>query len=122
MSDISDVDIYMPGLIKTTIDWFRLYKVADGKPANKFAFNSRAKTKNFTVNVLRETHQQWCTMMASKKEANFPRAHTSHLSLSKHTRISQEAAQEIVNIHPECGESEPIDQEKIRQWHHVPMM
>ena len=27
MSDISDVDIYMPGLIKTTIDWFRLYKV-----------------------------------------------------------------------------------------------
>ena len=27
MSDISDVDIYMPGLIKTTLDWFRLYKV-----------------------------------------------------------------------------------------------
>ena len=48
-------------------------QVADGKPANKFAFNSRPKTKNFTVNVLREVHQQWCTMMASKKEVGSDR-------------------------------------------------
>ena len=27
LSDISDIDVYMPGLIKTTLDWFRLYKV-----------------------------------------------------------------------------------------------
>ena len=28
LSDISDIDVYMPGLIKTTLDWFRLYKVS----------------------------------------------------------------------------------------------
>ena len=27
LSDVSDVDVYMPGLLKTTIDWFKLYKV-----------------------------------------------------------------------------------------------
>ncbi len=27
MSDISDVENYMPGLIKATVTWFRVYKV-----------------------------------------------------------------------------------------------
>jgi inorganic pyrophosphatase len=27
LSDISDVDVYMPELIKTTIQWFKVYKV-----------------------------------------------------------------------------------------------
>ena len=61
-SDISDVDVYMPILLPSTVEWLRNYKMADGKPANTFEFNARSKTKNFTLNVLRETHQQWCSM------------------------------------------------------------
>ena len=99
------------------------FQVADGKPANKFAFNSRPKMKSFTLNVLRETHQQWCTLMASKKEfADFSRVHTSKLSLSKQNQIDQEAAQDFVQSHPECGKDVPpmFSEEKISQWHHVP--
>ena len=29
ISDISDVEEHMPGLIKATVHWFRVYKVSD---------------------------------------------------------------------------------------------
>ena len=93
--------------------------MADGKPANSFAFNARSKTKNFTLNVLRETHQQWCSLMASKKEMNFCRTHTLPCKLSQNNFIDQEAAAQIVNENPEIGETQPILTEKVQSWHHI---
>ena len=122
-SDISDVDVYMPKLLPSTVEWLRNYKMADGKPANTFAFNARSKTKNFTLNVLRETHQQWCSLLASKKEMGFCRTHTLQTnSVSKKNIIDQEAAEEIVNEHPEFSEDLPICSEKVQTWHHVSQM
>ena len=122
-SDISDVDVYMPKLLPSTVEWLRNYKMADGKPANTFAFNARSKTKNFTLNVLRETHQQWCSLLASKKEMGFCRTHTLQTnSVSKKNIIDQEAAEEIVNEHPEFSEDLPICSEKVQAWHHVSQM
>ena len=122
-SDISDVDVYMPKLLPSTVEWLRNYKMADGKPANTFAFNARSKTKNFTLNVLRETHQQWCSLLASKKEMGFCRTHTLQTnSVSKKNIIDQEAAEEIVNEHPEFSENLPICSEKVQTWHHVSQM
>ena len=122
-SDISDVDVYMPKLLPSTVEWLRNYKMADGKPANTFAFNARSKTKNFTLNVLRETHQQWCSLLASKKEMGFCRTHTLQTnSVSKKNIIDQEAAEEIVNAHPEFSEDLPICSEKVQTWHHVSQM
>ena len=141
-SDISDVDVYMPKLLKSTVEWLRNYKVpvlqmysnvsntnilifqmAGGKPANTFAFNARSKTKNFTLNVLRETHQQWCSLLASKKEMGFCRTHTLQTnSVSKKNIIDQEAAEEILNEHPEFSEDLPICSEKVQAWHHVSQM
>ena len=124
LSDISDVEVYMPGLLKTTTDWFRFYKTADGKPINKFAFNARAKTKAFTVNVLRETHQQWCSLIATRKEMPLARTHVSDLSaLGSRFAIGPEQAENIVNIAPELGEDAPVqDPGKLENWHHVPMI
>ena len=122
-SDISDVDVYMPKLLPSTVEWLRNYKMADGKPANTFAFNARSKTKNFTLNVLRETHQQWCSLLVSKKEMGFCRTHTLQTnSVSKKNIIDQEAAEEIVNEHPELSEDLPICSEKVQTWHHVSQM
>ncbi len=92
--------------------------MAEGKPENKFAFNGRAKTKNFAMNVLRETHQQWCSMMASKREQNFCRTHTTELKVSKKSIIGQEAARAIVEQHPEAGPDEEVTAEKVHLWHH----
>ena len=45
LNDIEDVDRKLPGYIKATEEWFRIYKIPDGKPANKFAFNGEARNK-----------------------------------------------------------------------------
>jgi len=42
---ISDVRRLKPGYLEATVDWFRRYKVPDGKPENKFAFNGEFKDK-----------------------------------------------------------------------------
>lgn len=44
-SDISDVQRLKPGYLEATVDWFRRYKVPDGKPENEFAFNDEFKDK-----------------------------------------------------------------------------
>ncbi|QYT00119.1 Inorganic diphosphatase [Trichoderma simmonsii] len=45
LNDIEDIELYMPGLLQATKEWFRIYKVPDGKPANKFSFNGECKNK-----------------------------------------------------------------------------
>lgn len=43
--DISDVRHLKPGYLEATVDWFKWYKVPDGKQKNKFAFNEDFKDK-----------------------------------------------------------------------------
>jgi len=45
LNDIEDVQRKLPGYIKATEEWFRIYKIPDGKPENKFAFNGEARNK-----------------------------------------------------------------------------
>lgn len=51
LSDISDVEKHMPGFLKATVEWFRIYKIPDGKPENQFAFNGEAKDREFAHKV-----------------------------------------------------------------------
>lgn len=44
-SGIEDVRKSRPGHLEATVDWFRKYKVPDGKPENQFGFNGQFKDK-----------------------------------------------------------------------------
>ncbi|KAG5439338.1 hypothetical protein PCK2_000836, partial [Pneumocystis canis] len=39
LSDVEDIERHLPGLIRATNEWFRIYKIPDGKPENSFAFS-----------------------------------------------------------------------------------
>lgn len=54
INDVPDVEKFFPGLLKATIEWFRIYKIPDGKPENNFAFNGEAKPAAFALNVVDE--------------------------------------------------------------------
>lgn len=54
MSDIADVEKFFPGLLKASVEWFKIYKIPDGKPENQFAFNGEAKNAAFARNVIIE--------------------------------------------------------------------
>ena len=45
VADIDDVRRLKPGYLEATVDWFKRYKVPDGKPENQFAFNGEFKDK-----------------------------------------------------------------------------
>ena len=37
---------------QATVEWFKIYKIPDGKPANQFAFNAEPKNKDFAENII----------------------------------------------------------------------
>lgn len=45
LNSIEDVRMYCPGLLEATVNWFRYYKLPDGKPENKVAFAGQFKGK-----------------------------------------------------------------------------
>ncbi|CAH7683346.1 hypothetical protein PPACK8108_LOCUS16820 [Phakopsora pachyrhizi] len=42
-----------------TNEWFRIYKILDGKPENQFAFSGEAKHKMYATEVVMECHEAW---------------------------------------------------------------
>jgi len=59
LNDIEDVERHLPGLIRATNEWFRIYKIPDGKPENVFAFSGEAKSKKYAVEVIHECNEAW---------------------------------------------------------------
>lgn len=51
LNDIEDVERHLPGLLRATNEWFRIYKIPDGKPENQFAFSGECKNKKFVLFV-----------------------------------------------------------------------
>ncbi|KAF9353223.1 Inorganic pyrophosphatase [Mortierella sp. AD094] len=68
LNDIEDVERHLPGLIRATNEWFRIYKIPDGKPENQFAFSGEAKNKKYALEVIKETHEAWERLI----KANIP--------------------------------------------------
>uniref|UniRef100_A0A663MSZ2 inorganic diphosphatase n=1 Tax=Athene cunicularia TaxID=194338 RepID=A0A663MSZ2_ATHCN len=66
--DIDDVKKHKPGYLEATVDWFRLYKVPDGKPENQFAFNGEFKDKDFAVEIIKSTHEYWKALLHKKAD------------------------------------------------------
>ncbi|XP_038971635.1 soluble inorganic pyrophosphatase 6, chloroplastic-like isoform X2 [Phoenix dactylifera] len=45
VNDVNDVEKHFPGTLMAIRDWFRDYKIPDGKPANKFGLGNKAANK-----------------------------------------------------------------------------
>lgn len=67
IADVNDIEKHFPGLLKATVEWFKIYKIPDGKPENQFAFNGEAKSRDFALHVIDEVHEHWKSLI--KKES-----------------------------------------------------
>lgn len=54
LNDVADIERLLPGLLRATVEWFRLYKVPDGKPINEFAFDGQPKDRDFAYKIVDE--------------------------------------------------------------------
>ncbi|KAE8161150.1 inorganic pyrophosphatase [Aspergillus tamarii] len=66
LNDVEDVERHLPGLLRATNEWFRIYKIPDGKPENQFAFSGECKNKKYALDVIRECADAWEKLMTGK--------------------------------------------------------
>ncbi|GAY61399.1 hypothetical protein CUMW_209690, partial [Citrus unshiu] len=69
VNDVDDVEKHFPGTLTAIRDWFRDYKIPDGKPANKFGLGNKAADKDYALKVITETNESWAKLVKRSIEA-----------------------------------------------------
>ncbi|KAI6135563.1 inorganic pyrophosphatase, partial [Pisolithus croceorrhizus] len=72
LNDVEDVERHLPGLIRATNEWFRIYKIPDGKGENTFAFSGEAKNKKYATEIIHECHEAWRRLVSGETDAKTP--------------------------------------------------
>ncbi|KAJ2337688.1 Inorganic pyrophosphatase [Coemansia sp. RSA 2681] len=112
MNDVEDIERYMPGLIHATNEWFRIYKIPDGKPENQFAFGGEAKNRAYATEVIKETADAWAGLI-SGKSGNSKIAIANAL-LSNASSISEAAADEVAA--GGVRRAVPVTDQSLHKW------
>lgn len=109
VNDIEDVERNFPGLLRATNEWFRIYKIPDGKPENQFAFSGECKNKKYAEDVIRECAEAWEKLVAGKA------ADSKGIELTN-TTLGNVTTETNVDLPPnEDLPPAPIDQ-SINKW------
>lgn len=116
INDVGDIEKHYPGLLRATYEWFKYYKVPDDKPVNEFAFEGKAKDKEYALNVIKETYSQWKDLVNAQGENSINRANVS-VEDSPY-KIDSAQAESIVGQTPEPGPGTP-DSQDINKWYYV---
>ncbi|XP_044757440.1 inorganic pyrophosphatase isoform X2 [Coccinella septempunctata] len=117
INDVSDVEKHFPGLLKASVEWFKIYKIPDGKPENQFAFNGEAKNAQFALKIVDEVHKFWKSLVNKEVEANGISCVNTSIEGSEF-KVTQAEAQEVVNKTPPLGAAHDIDT-TVDKWHFV---
>ncbi|KAG8252594.1 inorganic diphosphatase activity protein [Homalodisca vitripennis] len=117
VNDINDVEKYFPGLMKATLEWFRIYKIPDGKPENQFAFNGEAKNKEYALKVIQEVSNHWHDLVQKKTDAGGLSCANVSVPDSPFT-VDQATADAVLSKEPPLKPAEPIDA-SVDKWHFI---
>ncbi|KAK4227563.1 putative inorganic pyrophosphatase [Podospora fimiseda] len=79
LNDVEDVERHLPGLLRATNEWFRIYKIPDGKPENQFAFTGECKNKKYAHDVIAECNEAWEKLITGKTPSSIA---TTNLTVS----------------------------------------
>lgn len=92
LNDIEDVERHLPGLVRATNEWFRIYKIPDGKPENQFAFSGEAKNKKYATEVIHECNEAWKRLVSGQADAGEVNIANSSVQGSKGHGSANEAS------------------------------
>jgi len=68
LNDIDDVEKYIPGQLTAIREWFRTYKIPDGKPPNVFGLDERFMDKTYAMEIIKECNIAWKELITGEKE------------------------------------------------------
>lgn len=126
LNDVDDVRAHCPGLLEATLDWFKIYKIPTGKPANQFALDGKVFDREFALKIIGETHQMWRDVVngvysaTPEKLKGLSLAHAT-LEPTLGVRISAEDAEKAVNENskPFVAEAAKPDQVAIDTVYYI---
>ncbi|PAV79761.1 hypothetical protein WR25_06585 [Diploscapter pachys] len=114
LNDIEDVNKHFPGLLSASVEWFRVYKIPAGKPANQFGFDGNFKDKEFALRVILETHEYWKKLV---KEPSPKLNTTSQVPDAAH-HLTADFGKEVISKSAEPGPVKPLPDD-VDTWHFV---
>ena len=114
LNDIKDVEQHCPGLLKATVEWFKVYKIPDGKPPNQFAFDGEVKDREFAENIIKETNSYWVDLIAKPD----PKINCAAVRVPGPSAISPEEATSIVESSP-VHLLNPVADSLIDKWYYL---
>ena len=112
LNDIEDVETHLPGLLRATNEWFRIYKIPDGKPENQFAFSGECKNKKYAEEVIGECAEAWDKLIKGEA-ADSKGIDLTNTTLTSSPTYSEVAVQEIPAASP--APAAPIDK-SVDKW------
>nr|CAB3265052.1 inorganic pyrophosphatase-like [Phallusia mammillata] len=118
LNDITDVETLKPGYLKDTRNWFKVYKVADGKPLNSFAFDGEFQDRAFAESTIAETHEFWHKMINDLAETELTKMNSGQCGTS--CNVDQAVASDIVNKKLPKGDAVPVTDQKAFRWFYLP--
>ena len=120
LRDIEDVEKVMPGLLQSTVHWYKMYKTPFGSPPNTFAFDGEIRNKKFAKEIVNQVHQQWMQLIKGEVSTDAPSVERSCTSIvDAPTRISAEEAQLSVDAKPLKGKVKDIDDTLVNKWYYL---
>ncbi|XP_018495942.1 inorganic pyrophosphatase [Galendromus occidentalis] len=114
LNNIQDVEQHCPGLLKATVEWFKIYKIPDGKPANQFAFDGEVKDRDFAESIIKETHSYWTDLIAKPD----PKINCAAVRVPGPSGISPEEASSIVESSP-IYVPNPVSDSLVDKWYYL---
>ncbi|KAJ1948194.1 Inorganic pyrophosphatase, partial [Linderina pennispora] len=113
INDVEDIERYMPGLLHATNEWFRIYKIPDGKPENQFAFGGEAKNRAYATEVVKETADAWNDLVTGKTSPGDITLQNASLGNSATIENTNAVAAGGVSVpHPEVDQS-------LHKWFYI---
>ena len=96
INELKDLEIHLPGLLDATRDWFRIYKVPDGKPQNNFAANGQYYDRDFSLDLIKHAHEAWLKLSNQTSDDKISLINTS---LNNKNTISDNKASEMLKTY-----------------------
>jgi len=59
VNSVADVEKAFPGVVSEVREWFRMYKTAEGKGENEYAFDGEAKEREYALSVIADCHESY---------------------------------------------------------------
>lgn len=121
LNDLKDVESKLPGLLDATRDWFRIYKIPTGKPANTFALDGKFFDKKFSLDIIKKSNQAWSKLVSETE--NKKNISVVNTSLANKNSVSVDKAKLVLNDRfnelSQLKSSVEIDLTELEKVHYI---